>query len=50
MLSLGVWRNWRTNWYAVSNWQRMWSGVKSGSLSMTLTDEHSWKEIWWDYV
>ena len=28
----------------------MWSGVESGSLCMTLTDQHSWKGIWWDWV
>ena len=39
MLSPGVYCDWRTNWYAVSNWQRMWSGVESGSLCMTLTDQ-----------
>ena len=22
--------------------------VESGSLCMTLTDQHSWKGIWWD--
>ena len=27
--------------YAVSNWRRMWSGVESGRLCMTLTDQHS---------
>ena len=26
------------------------SGVESGSLCMTLTDQHSWKVIWWDCV
>ena len=25
-------------------------GVESGSLCMTLTDQHSWKKIWWDCV
>ena len=50
MLRLGVCWDWRTNWYAVSNWWQMWSGVDSGSLCMTLTDQHSWKGIWWDYV
>ena len=38
------------SWYAVSNLWWMWSGVESGSLCMTLTDEHSWKRIWWDCV
>ena len=37
-------------WHAVSNWRRMWSGVETGSLYMTLTDQHSWKGIWWDRV
>ena len=35
----GCW-DWRTSWYAVSNWRRIWSGVESGSLCMTLTDQH----------
>ena len=48
MLRQGVCQDWRTSWYAVSNWQRMWSGVESGSLCMTLTDQHSWKGNWWD--
>ena len=26
------------------------AAVESGSLCMTLTDQHSWKEIWWDCV
>ena len=26
----------------------MWSGMESGTLCMTLTDQHSWKGIWWD--
>ena len=38
------------SWYAVSNWQWMWSGMESSSLCMTLTDQHSWKGIWWDCV
>ena len=42
--------DWRTSWYAVSNWRWMWSGVESGSLYMTLPDQHSWKGIWWDWV
>ena len=42
----GVCQDWRMSWYAVSNWQQMWSGVKSDSL--TLTYQHSWKGIWWD--
>ena len=46
----GVSRDWRKSLYAVSNWQRMWSGVESGSLCMTLTDQHSWKGIWGDRV
>ena len=40
----GVCRDWRKSWYAVSNWWQM----RSGSLCMTLTDQHSWKGIWWD--
>ena len=36
MLSPGVCWDWRMSWYAVSNWQWMWSGVvESGSLCMT---------------
>ena len=50
MLRPGLCRDWRTSWYAVSNWRLMWSGVESGSLCMTLTDQHSWKVIWWDCV
>ena len=38
MLSLRLCRDWRTSWYAVSNWRRMWSEVEFGSLYMTLTD------------
>ena len=45
MLRPGVCRDWRTSWYAVSNWQQMWSGVESDILCMTLTDQHSWKGI-----
>ena len=26
------------------------SGVESGNLCMTLTDQHFWKGIWWDLV
>ena len=50
MFMPGVWRDWRTSWYAISNWRRMWSGMESGSLCMTLTDQQSWKGIWWDWV
>ena len=50
MLRPGVCLDWRMGGYAVSNWQRMWSGVESGSLCMTLTDQRSWKVIWWDCV
>ena len=50
MLRPGLCQDWRTSWYAVSNWQQMWSRAESGSLCMTLTDQHSWKEIWWDCV
>ena len=31
-----------------TNWRRVWSGVESGSSCMTLTNQHSWKGIWWD--
>ena len=51
MLSLGVCVVFEEmSWYAVSNWQRMWSGMESGSLCMTVTDQHSWKAIWCDCV
>ena len=50
MLRPGVCWDWRTSWYAVLNWQQMWSGVESGSLYMTLSDQHSWKGICWDWV
>ena len=50
MLRLGVCQEWRTSWYLDSNWWRLWSGVESGSLCMTLTDQHSRKEIWWDWM
>ena len=50
MFRLGVCRDWRKSWYAISNWWRMWSGVESGSLCMILTDQYSWKGIWWDLV
>ena len=30
--------------------QRMWSGVESGSLFMTITDQQLWKGILWDCV
>ena len=36
MLRPGVCRDWRMSWYAASNWWRVWSGVESGSLCMTL--------------
>ena len=45
MLRPGLCWDWRTSWYAVSNWLWMWSGVESGSLCMTLTDQDSWKGI-----
>ena len=38
MLRPRVCLDWRTSWYAVSNWRRMWSGVESDSSCMTLTD------------
>ena len=47
MLILGVCRDWRTSWYAVSNWWQMWSGVEFGTLCMSVRDQHSWKGIWW---
>ena len=50
MFRPGVWRDWRTSWYAISNWWQIWSGVESGSLCMMLTDQQSWKGIWWDWV
>ena len=40
-----VCRDRRTSWYAVSNWRQMWSGVESGTLCVTLTNQHSWKGI-----
>ena len=36
MMKLGVCENWRTCWYAVPNWQQMWSAVESGSLGLSL--------------
>ena len=41
MLRPWMCQDWRTSWYAVSNWRWMWSGVESGSLCMTLTDQCS---------
>ena len=48
MFMPGVWCDWRTTWYAISNWCS--SGMESGSLCMTLTDQQSWKGIWWDWA
>ena len=50
MLRPGVWCDWRTGWYVVSNWRQMWSRAEFGSLCMTLTNQHSLKGIWWDWM
>ena len=44
MFSVGVCRDWRTSWYAVSNWQWMWSGMESGSLHNYDTDRPAFLE------
>ena len=50
MFRHGEYRDWRTSWYAISNWRRMWSGVESGSSCIMLTDQQSSNGNWWDWV